>query len=306
MLAVVAPYARAGLRVDLAASDRAGRRIVFQQGAVPEADAHGQTGSLTLDDPAGEGWTLRRRQPIGDGLTAILEIDGGDPAALLAALNAVPAADQIVRGEGWMLACHHVVRIGSPPRLRGADARVGPLALAVTVPAVRGYPAALRVSAPGGERLDLPQDLLAVLGLRYSRLEASSAGGWRATMGLRGAAPARAQEARAGLVAALEHLASTLAEPPPRFHARHRGARWAACARRGLPLAVCAALMAASASVPLLELHADSIWRLLLFMSPPLLLAFVFCLRELPRIEFPPIPRAPDPGAWRPWPRSAA
>jgi len=100
MLAVVAPYARAGLRVDLAASARAGRRIVFQQGAVPEADAHGQTGSLTLDDPAGEGWTLRRRQPIGDGLTAILEIDGFDPAALLAAPGSLDHAD-LSRAQGW-------------------------------------------------------------------------------------------------------------------------------------------------------------------------------------------------------------
>jgi hypothetical protein len=299
MLAAVAPFARAGRRVDLAASDRAARRIAFAPIMHPPAEGlpalREQLELVGEDDDA---WRLRRRLSTDDGPAAELEIEGGAPEALQQALAAVDPASQFLLGPGWLLACRHTLRVGGPLRLRGALARVGPLAVEATVPIVPGYPVALRLAAREPGALALPQDLLAVLGARFSRLDPAPGGGWRASMRARGRDAERARQAGEGLALALTHLSRTLAEPPARFHVRHRGARWLASARRALPLAVCLALMGAAGTVPLLELHADSLLRMLIFMAPPLVLAFVFSLRELPRIELPPLPRALDPGAW--------
>ena len=35
---------------------------------------------------------------------------------------------------------------------------------------------------------------------------------------------------------------------------------------------------------------------MLIFNAPPLLLVWLFSLREMPRLEIPPLPRAPPPG----------
>jgi hypothetical protein len=51
--------------------------------------------------------------------------------------------------------------------------------------------------------------------------------------------------------------------------------------------------------VPYLKLGPDSVFRMLIFNSPPLLLALFFSLRETPRIEIPPWPRQLKAAAWR-------
>jgi hypothetical protein len=285
--------------VDLAASDRAARRIAFVP--ISHPPAVGLPGLREQFELVGEddgAWRLHRRVASDEGPVAELEIAGGAPEALQQALVSIDPASQFLRGPGWILASRHNGRVGGPLRLRGALARVGPLTLEATVPTVPGYPVALRLAAREPGMLALPQDLLAVLGLRFSRLDPVPGGGWRASMRARGRDAERAREASEGLALALTHLSRTMAEPPARFHTRHRGARWLASARRALPLAACLGLMGAAGTVPLLELHADSVLRMLIFMSPPLVLAFVFSLRELPRIELPPLPRALDPGAW--------
>jgi hypothetical protein len=38
---------------------------------------------------------------------------------------------------------------------------------------------------------------------------------------------------------------------------------------------------------------------MLIFNAPPLLLMLVFCLREVPRLEIPPLPRASKVPTWR-------
>jgi hypothetical protein len=38
---------------------------------------------------------------------------------------------------------------------------------------------------------------------------------------------------------------------------------------------------------------------MLIFNAPPILMMLFFCLRELPRIEIPPLPRASRASAWR-------
>jgi hypothetical protein len=69
--------------------------------------------------------------------------------------------------------------------------------------------------------------------------------------------------------------------------------------RRTVPLLASLALVAGAAGFPALELADDSPIRLLVFSSPPLLLALFFCLREMPRIEIPPLPRPSTASAWR-------
>jgi hypothetical protein len=112
----------------------------------------------------------------------------------------------------------------------------------------------------------------------------------------------RSAAALAGFAAAVRHVAATLAAPPAAFHARHAVARWRVAGRRGLPLLASGALLGAALALPRLHLGQDSALRMLIFNAPPVLLVLMFSLRELPRIEIPPIPRPDRRLAWRPAP----
>ncbi|MBP7667316.1 MAG: hypothetical protein KA774_10750, partial [Burkholderiaceae bacterium] len=88
ILALVAPFSRAGWQVDLAASQRLERRLAFRPVQHPAADgAHPPLSeTLWLHAPEGEPFTLRRVLTASDGLEAELEASGGDAGALLARL----------------------------------------------------------------------------------------------------------------------------------------------------------------------------------------------------------------------------
>jgi hypothetical protein len=194
-----------------------------------------------------------------------------------------------------------------------AQARVAGLAVLLKVSRVKNVPAELELqplplpvagdAAAGAAAVSspraLPEDLLAVLGLAWSRLVRVGAV-WRATVQLRGEGAARARDAEQKIARTVAHLAQVLAQPPAAFHAGFATARWKVTLRRGFPLLVCTALIGASAAVPLANLGPDSVWRMLIFNAPPLLLLWMFTLRELPRIEFPPLPRRLPADAWVP------
>jgi hypothetical protein len=324
ILAVVAPFARRGRRVDLQATDRIARRIVFRPLQHP-GDASGRPAlreTLELADTGDDRWRLTRRLALGGGPQASLHAEGTDPGALLARIESVTAARQVLWGDGFTIALDQRLDPpgaadggGTAPDARGAqrvpvrdadlvlvrgEAHAGGLVLAMKVPTVSGISAGLILGfAPGGTRPTLPEDLLAVLGRSWSCLDRTSTG-WTATVGLRGRGAARIADAQAKLEQAAAHLARTLAEPPARFHERLRAARWRVVARRSLPLGVGAALIAGAAAVPTLGLASDSPIRMLIFNAPPLLLALFFCLREIPRIELPPLPRRSRATAWHP------
>ncbi|MFZ4756998.1 MAG: hypothetical protein ACOYLX_02380, partial [Burkholderiaceae bacterium] len=116
--------------------------------------------------------------------------------------------------------------------------------------------------------------------------------------GLRGSGEARLRDAEARLRQMAVHLATTLAEPPARYHARLRAARWRVAIRRSVPLLACLVLIALAAAVPQLGLSDESRVWMLIFNVPPLLMLGFFCLREMPRIELPRMPRALSDGAW--------
>jgi NAD(P)-dependent dehydrogenase (short-subunit alcohol dehydrogenase family) len=124
--------------------------------------------------------------------------------------------------------------------------RVDGLELTMKVPTVSGISADVKVSATGGDPIILPDDLLAVLGRDWGHLD-RGVGGWTCALGLHGRGPARLRDAESKLRRMAEHLATTLAEPPARYHARLRAERWRVAARRSLPLLGCLALIGMAA-----------------------------------------------------------
>jgi hypothetical protein len=96
----------------------------------------------------------------------------------------------------------------------------------------------------------------------------------------------------------VKHLAKTLSAPPSRFHARHGKARWRVAFQRAIPLLTGLAILAATPAVRLLDLDENSVLRMLIFHAPPMMLVGFFMLREMPRIEIPPVPRPLRGDAW--------
>jgi len=308
------PFAQRGLAVDLAATARLERRLAFK----PRVHAVAGIGAVEevwlLDDPgpAGEGSFRRlRRLRAEGGLTAELEAEGGEIEALLARIEAVSIGWRFSTGDGFVAAFTQALR----PRARGAPvlplpvpvlttAQVRPqggavagVHLALSVSRVGAIPAELRVTPAEGRRPDLPEDLFAVLGRDWSRLSAV-AGGWHPALRLPRREPARSAAARERLLRAAAHLVDTLAEAPRHFHTRHLAARWVFVLRRAVPLAVCIGLIGGALAVPLLDLPTDSVWRMLIFNAPPLLLVAFFAPRGMPRFEIPPLPAPLKADAW--------
>jgi hypothetical protein len=332
ILALVEPFARRGRRVDLAASDRVARLIAFrpiEHAAREGVPAHRETLSLA-QQPAG-GWQLvRTLGAAGEGPVARLQVSGPEPGVLLARVEAVEAAHQLVCGPGWMLAIEHRLEGAAPlpdePAAMAASRGIvhaGGLVMTMKVPTVSGISAEItivrdaRVGGPGGQHdagdgalanpdrgpalAALPDDLLEVLGRGWARLDASPSG-WTSHAGLGGRGAARYRDAEARLRRAAAHIARTLSEPPARYAERLRAARWSVAARRCVPITAVVALVAAAALFPSLGLSRESPVWMLIFNAPPLLLALFFSLREMPRITLPRAPRRVRDDAWRPMP----
>jgi hypothetical protein len=182
-------------------------------------------------------------------------------------------------------------------------AHVAGLTLGLAMPTLAGLPAELTLGLSNSSgsfdapALDLPEDLFAVLGWAWSRLTFKGPV-WQADVRLPRQEPARSRAAERLLAIGVRHLAAVLAEPPARFHDRFVAARWRVAARRSVPALVCILLIGGSVVLARLELAQDSVVRMLLFNAPPLLLIAAFCLRETPRIEIPPLPRASRAASW--------
>jgi hypothetical protein len=314
ILAIVEPFARSGVRVDLAASDRFARRIAFRPTERPADAGTGRPAlreSMALAPRETGGWRLVRTLATPDGVASTLEVTGGEPGALLAAANAVDPRRQIDAGERWTLAVEQRLDLAKPA-VDASDAvavaaalvpvrgtvRTEGVTLTMKIPTVGGISADIAIAIGEDDPVELPDDLLAVLGRAWGRLDRSGRG-WSSHVGLSGRGAARLRDAEAKLRTMAAHVARTLSEPPARYHERLRGARWRTAARRSVPLAACIALVAAAAAVPSLGIARESPVWMLIFNAPPLLLVGFFCLREMPRIELPRAPRVPDAPSWR-------
>ncbi len=330
ILGLAEPFARRGLRIDLAASDLAERRLAFAPVDHPGGGPAGSDvrAALCLENPHPQRYRLTRvltlrdtakdapQDGAKDGPPASLQVDGDSPASVLDAIAAVPLAVQFIGVPGCAIALdHHLVlradtASGSDltPRLTltHATAHIADLTLKVRIPAVTGVPAEVHLNAPTGDSIQLPDDLLAVLGWPWSRLQRVQHG-WTAVLRLSGkdevrngvSTTTRSRDAEARVRATVEHLVRTLAEPPARFHERWAARRWGVTLRRATPLLGGIALLLGAAAVPRIDLAEDSVLRMLIFHAPPLLLVALFCMREMPRIEIPPLPRASRSLHWR-------
>lgn len=309
ILILVAPFARCGRPVDLAASDRVARRLVFLpllHEATDRLPALRET--LTLEEPAAGRWRLTRQLQPADGPAARLVAEGVDAGGLLAAVDAHLPVTQFDVGPGWLAACSCRLAVGGrglpKPVLThgtagfGTAGPAGALTLTLTAPSRRGAAGEVLLQTPGPDGAAVPEDLLAVLGWRWSRLSRRAAG-HAGTLWLPWREPARSAAAAARLRQAADHLARTLAAPPGAFHRVHLRARWGVALRRGLPLLACLALVALAAiGMPLLLAGGHSLALMLAFNAPPLLLVALLCLPEMARIEMPPLPRPLSDVAW--------
>jgi hypothetical protein len=307
IIEIVAPFTRRGRQLDLAASDRSNRRLVFKPVEHEASVAPGGAPlreQLELATPRRGLWRLTRITASPQGPEARLEADGTDPAVLLDQILAVDLARGFRAGDGYRIAFWHRVdaaeRPGDPADLilTRAIGETAGVALTLTMPGVGGYPADLTIMQRQGTGLDLPEDFLAVLGWDWRPLDPKS-DGWAGTLRLRGREPGRSRLGEARMERTMAHIARTLAEPPARFHERFTAARWGVVGRRLLPVLACLVMVLGFVAVSRLDLPQDSAIQLLIFNAPPLLMIGFFALREIPRIEMPPLPRAMRGRTWR-------
>jgi len=305
ILALVQPFAHAGLRVDQAATDRAARRIAFrpiEHAAVPPGQPALRE-SLVLECLGTGTCELTRTLTATSGLQATLKAMGPQPGALLAQVQAVPAQRHFSMAPGQAVARSYALRaiagVVQPVLTRGV-VHAGGVSLAMEVSAVRGVAADLVLTPAPGVLLelppDLPEDLLAVLGWDWARL-LPRPGSWRSKLRLRGAALRRTRTAEAALERAAAHLALTLAEPPARFHERHTAARCGVVLRRAIPILTPPLLAAVVLGMPKVDVDGSPLWRLL-YHLPTLLILLSFRLQELPQFEIPPWPRRSTHARW--------
>jgi hypothetical protein len=241
---------------------------------------------------------LERVLTLPDGLTARLAVLGEEVSIMLARLQVIAVTDAVVWGDGYVIALDHQLDDDATQvRLIAGNARVGTWQLTLDGDPVRGMAADLVLATTDRGTHQLPEDLFAVLGWNWGLLRRRT-DDWHGTLKFKGRGIARREYASACLVTAAAHLARTFAEPAARFHERAARARWRVAARRALPLAAAAILIAIGAACTRLRLQDDATVRVLLMSSPPILMILFFSLREVPRLEIPPAPRASNAGSW--------
>jgi hypothetical protein len=310
ILGLVAPFTRRGRHVDLGASNRLERQLLFRPAQcrldlLPGVVVHE---TLMLTDLGESRYRLTRILAPEGGPEARLRAEGDDPGVLLGQVEAVPPARHFEVGPGYLIAYgyelnHTALAASDDPSalhlvVEAAQIRCDGLVLTLDPTSVSGTLADVELlPGPGGAHA-LPQDLLAVLGWQWTRLTERDRG-WTCRLRIRGREPARSVRIRRHIEEAARHLARTLAEPPARFHERLRLPRWGVFLRRAVPLLTCIALVAAAACVPKLHLAEGSGLRAVIFNAPPILMMLFFCLHEVPTIEIPPVPRRSRTPSWR-------
>jgi hypothetical protein len=301
LIELTEPFARQGLRLDLAATDRTLRRLCFQPTDLPGPPAVQE--SLQLEGSGSDWWQLTRTLTRADepgAPTARVVSSGSRPAELLAAVRALPLARCFQQGPGWTVARRYWVapRPLAEPELTEGVVAVSGLQLTLTVPATAGISASILLTPAPEHRLALPQDLLAVLGWNWAPLQPAGSD-WKSRVRLRRRGVARTASAEQALDRAAVHLAHTLAAPPALFHEQHLRARWGVVFRRALPTLTALSLLVTVALLPSMGLHSiEGAWTLL-YHVPTLLLAGAFMLQEMPRFEIPPWPRRSAAPDWR-------
>jgi hypothetical protein len=230
---------------------------------------------------------------------ARLDAVGAEPGELLARIDAVPPRRQFRReGEVAIALSYRLQPQCDAMVFSCGTAHVAGLTLTLDTSTLTRGPASVTLQRPPEDTLRLPQDTFAVLGGRWSRLR-DSADGWAGELRLGGHESRRSRQAEDAIASAAPHLARMLKESPWHFHERWAAARWRVFCRRLVPLAACIGLISCAAAVPKLHLAESSGLRMLIQNSPPILMILFFCLREIPIVEIPPLPRRSGATSWR-------
>jgi hypothetical protein len=310
ILALVAPFTRSGRQVDLGATDRLQRRVVFKSveraGDGPQLAGLRETLQLEVLRPRRYRLTRTLQDP--SGAQVRLEALGPVPAQLLTQVDAVPARAQFHPGPGFLILRFYTLEVEAQPAESGqfqaapalthAELRLPGLNLGMKVSATRNVSAEILLCPAPGSRLDLPEDLLAVLGWNWSPL-IRSADGWHSQLRLRCACEQRRPRVEQALDLAAAHLAQTLAEPPERFHERHLKARWQVALRRAVPILTPLVLLLAVLAMPRLDFGQHPGMWLLFGQIPMVLIALSFMLQDQARLEIPPWPRRSPADSWQ-------
>jgi hypothetical protein len=306
ILGLIEPFTRRGLHVDLAASNRIERRLLFKPILHEEeaAELAGASEVLQLESPDAQTFRLVRVVTLAGGATAKLTAEGESPGKLLERIEAVPLQRQFAFVGDILVARNYRVAPASEAAdapmlltLVSAQARLDGLTLDLKADTGRGYPAEIELSAQPGHALALPDDVLAALGWNWRVLRPSRSG-WSGALRAPKREPERSRRVESAMETAVAHLARTLAEPPRQFHDRLARARWGVVFRRLIPVLGATALMLFGLALTFLHLPQDSIVTMIIFHSPPLLLFGMFAMRELPRFEIPPLPRPSSAPSW--------
>jgi hypothetical protein len=306
ILLLVEPFTRRGRHVDLSATNRIERRLVFKP-IVHGDDMPACAGAceiLQLENPRSEIYRLIRTLTLSSGATAKLITEGPNPGDLLARIESVPPQRQFQLVGDIPIA--HSYRLepmpgdGAQPMrmvLTSAEARLENLTLALKAETGKGYPAEIELSSKPEDPLDLPDDLLATLGWNWKVLRRRGTS-WTSNLRVPRNEPDRSRRIEVALEQTVAHLARTLAEPPRRFHERLVRERWTVVLRRMTPLLLSVALIAGGFGLMFVDIPQGSLMQMLILNSPPLLLVMVFGMRELPRFEIPPLPRPSTAPSW--------
>ncbi len=295
IIGLVEPFARRARHVDMAASNRQERRIVFKP--IDHAGPPLLRDTLELENPYdGYFCLVRRLQVDGSDLKASLMAEGADAGELLQRIESVAPQRQFSAAPGSITALSF--RIAADKLiLTEATSQFGGYTMTTRVPRTKGMAAEFELAAPAAASLTLPEDLLAVIGWDWSPLRARK-DTWTGKVRLRGNEPRRSATAEAKLARTVQHLVTTLAQPPAAFHQRYARARWGAAFRRGIPLLTALGMIGGVSMLPRAALDDFSPLRMMLFNIPTLLLALAFSMQEMPRFEIPPWPRRLNASAW--------
>jgi hypothetical protein len=299
----------------MAASRRAERRLLFkplehpppEEGLPPLREdlalAVSERGNLRLTRTLTPSVQDPQRPPLSAEVTAA----GEDPAVLLDQIEGFPLARQFARYEGVLVQRSYRIVPQDPRRgrrgqtwhstLTQARARVGDVTLEIDADRSQGMPIQVRLSVPADQRLQIPQDLLSVIGRDWRPVD-DYVSHWRGTIRVAKREPARTGDIEDKMRRTVTHLAETLSRPPALFHGQFRRERWRASFQRAIPLLVGVGMIAATPLVRLLPMGEGSLLRMLVFHAPPLMLIGFFVFSELPRIEIPPLPRQLRQAAW--------
>lgn len=313
ILGLVRPFTDRGRHLDLGASRRDERVLHFRPVDHPPTTADGPTlrEELILAVSERGGFRLvRKLKPLnqGDGpMSATLTAAGPDAAVLLDEVERFPIARHYPTCAGILLQRSYLLESRGEDddpagpiwdaRLVQATATVAGVRLDCDAE-IRSLPVKLNLSAPSGQKLIAPRDLLAVLGWPWRPVDDYD-NHWRSSIRVPKREPRRTADIEDKLERTVRHLAETLSQPPARFHTRHLRERWRASFQRGIPLFAALGFIGGALSLTQVPIEDETLLKLLAFNLPPLmLLAFFFGFDDLPSIELPRLPRALKQGSW--------